>query len=250
MKNSKFFVQYAGEGFSIRIKIDISGNIKLKSNIVLRGENVAQYKREYAVNNKEHITEYKKQYADNNKERIKEYKREHHQRNKGYTLKTKNFTQYSEIGFSIGLRIKEDGVFKDRNEISIYGDIDKQYRKRYQEKNKDVTRKYQKKYRIDNKEYIKVYAQQYRIDNPEKFSKYSKRASDIRRGWGLRISINDWFPNSHFHHLHITDNKTGEINHRIGLYIPTEIHRAFKHNSNKSETMILINETAMEWYYK
>ena len=250
MKNSKFFVQYTGEGFSIRTKIDIDGNVKLKSNIILRGENIAQYKREYAVNNKEHISKYKKQYANDNKERIREYAREHYQRNKGFALKTKNFTQYSETGFSIGVRIKEDGTFKDRNEISIYGNIDKQYRKRYQEKNKNVTRKYQKKYRMDNKEYIKVYAQQYRIDNPEKFSKYSKRASDIRRGWGLRVSINDWFPNSHFHHLHIIDNKTGEINHRIGLYIPTEIHRTFKHNSNKPETMILINETAMEWYYK
>lgn len=250
MKNSKFFVQYSSEGFSIRTGIDIDGKVKLKSGIVLRGENLAQYKCEYAINNKEHISEYKRQYADDNKERIREYKCEYHQRNKSTTLKTKNFTQYSENGFSIGIRIKEDGTFKDRNEISLYGDMCKQYRKQYQEKNKDVTREYQKKYRMDNKEYIKVYAQQYRINNPEKFSKYSKRASDIRRGWGLRISINNWFPNSHFHHLHITDDKTGEINHRIGLYIPTEIHRAFKHNFNKSETMILINETAMEWYYK
>jgi hypothetical protein len=250
MKNSKFFVQYGGEGFSIRTKIDIDGKVKLKSGIVLRGENLAQYKHEYAENNKEYISEYKKQYANDNKEHIREYKREHYQRNRGYILKTKNFTQYGENGFSIGIRIKEDGTFKDRNEISLYGDIYKQFRKQYQEKHKDINREYQKEYRTNNKESIRDGARRYRINNPEKVREHSKKYSDIRRGWGLRIPINNWFPNSDFHHLHIANDITGEINHRIGLYIPTEIHRAFKHNSNKSETIILINETAMEWYYK
>lgn len=250
MKNSKFFVQYSGEGFSIRTEIDIDGKVKLKSGIVLRGENLAQYKHEYAKNNKEYISEYKKQYADDNKERIKEYKYNHHQRNKGYILKTKNFTQYSESEFSIGIRIKEDGTFKDRSDISLHGDIYKQSHKQYREKRKDINREYQKEYRANNKESIRTAMRRYRINNPEKVREHSKKYSDIRRGWGLRISINDWFPNSDFHHLHVINYITGEVDHRVGLYIPTEIHRAFKHNSNKPETMILINETAMEWYYK
>lgn len=76
MKNSKFFVQYSGEGFSIRTGIDIDGKVKLKSGLVLSGEDLFEYHKQYYRDNAKHFCEYRKQRYQDNHEKFLQYKKQ------------------------------------------------------------------------------------------------------------------------------------------------------------------------------
>lgn len=51
--------------------------------------------------------------------------------------------------------------------------------------------------------------------------------------------LNNWFPDSHGHHLNQNDV----------LYIPAELHNSIKHKQDDLDSMRLINEAAFEWFY-
>lgn len=79
--------------------------------------------------------------------------------------------------------------------------------------------------------------------NQNKVRGYDQRRHAMRRGWGYE-PLNNWFPNSNFHHLH-TDN-----DHSAGLYIPKELHKSISHRFNDQESMNMINQAAIRWVFE
>jgi len=48
-----------------------------------------------------------------------------------------------------------------------------------------------------------------------------------------------------FHHMHLNIN--GEVNKKIGIYIPKELHRSIHHNSSTGKGIKKINKAALLW---
>ena len=60
-------------------------------------------------------------------------------------------------------------------------------------------------------------------------------------------SLNKCFKGSEFHHFRMVD-KTGFIDHTLGLYIPKEIHCSIRHAWAAGLNMREINNAALGWY--
>lgn len=102
--------------------------------------------------------------------------------------------------------------------------------------------------RIDNRIKIAKKNQYWRKNNPEKVHQNLYKSLNIRKGWGMPQPLNEYFNDSHLHHLHLkNDNNT--VDHQIAIYIPRQLHHSIYHAYNKPETMIKINLAIMQWYY-
>jgi len=76
-----------------------------------------------------------------------------------------------------------------------------------------------------------------------KSAKNKSIQEDRTRNFGCN-PINNWFENSHFHHLHLGND------HNIGLYIPADLHRSIRHNSKTGIGMDEINKLAIAWFWE
>ena len=113
--------------------------------------------------------------------------------------------------------------------------------KQYRLNNHDEILKKEKQYRIDNRIAIQKKNRRYRLNNSDRVRKCRHRMQAKRRGWKKPQPINYYFEGAHLHHLHLNGN------HRIALYIPSELHMSIPHAYNKPDTMKLINQAAFEW---
>lgn len=162
-------------------------------------------------------------------------------------MKTKNFKQFSDNGFSISVRINTNGTFKSTSEFIFHGDKEKQYKKEYRLQNEELISSGKKEYYIKNKDVVNDKIQQYHNANPNIQRKCSHNQRAKRKQWGTPIILNKYFENSHCHHLQLINSKTGEIDHRTCLYIPIELHKSIWHSNKDRKTMIKINELVFEW---
>lgn len=130
------------------------------------------------------------------------------------------------------------------------------YNKEYYHKNKERENKRLKGYREENNEKILQYSRDYRKNNPEKVNKinrawlknnpekrklYDLKKKESRKDWGIE-PINEYFENSHFHHLHVDEN------HSVGIYVPGELHNSIWHSHKDQESMNKINKAVIKWY--
>ena len=84
MQKSKSFTQYSGDSFSIRLKININGNI-LKHNLInYCGKKYRDNITQWVNDNKEHRIEYNKEYNIKNKEYNLKKSKEWRENNKKY----------------------------------------------------------------------------------------------------------------------------------------------------------------------
>lgn len=159
---------------------------------------------------KEERKVYDKIYYEQNKERIIERKRQH---------RLDNAEQYKE-------RDKERYIKNP------------EYGKNYYWTNKERLQKNFKEWYKENTDY----KQNWRKNNPEKNRLYDLKNKKSRKDWGT-LPINEYFNDSHFHHLHIS-------NHFIGIYIPIKLHQSVNHKYNDEKSMNKINKLAIEWFYE
>lgn len=116
-----------------------------------------------------------------------------------------------------------------------------QQKKKYSEQKKRHHEKYKDKYSEQAKQYYQ--------ENKDKISEYwqspkgreSRRKTSNKRnreyGWN---PLNDDFPGSHGHHLHL-ENKDDVV------YIPDWLHDSIRHRPNNSESMYRINLWTIFW---
>lgn len=71
------------------------------------------------------------------------------------------------------------------------------------------------------------------------------RASGKRRSLGFE-PINQYFEGSEYHHLRYDAN--GKKDNNIGMFIPTKLHRTFRHSGTTAQGMEIINNSAFDWY--
>lgn len=71
------------------------------------------------------------------------------------------------------------------------------------------------------------------------------RASGKRRSLGFE-PINQYFEGSEYHHLRYDAN--GKKDNNIGMFIPTKLHRTFRHCGITGWGMETINNSAFDWY--
>ena len=145
---------------------------------------------------------------------------------------------------------------------------EKAYHKKYYQENRERILQRKRKYYLDNREEILQKDKERDIKDPERgkkhYQKYKEKmiknsadwykahpekrklkrikAEAKYKGWGNPEPINDWFEGAHFHHLHVDGN------HRIGIYIPAELHMSVSHSYNDEESMNKINNLAIKWY--
>lgn len=121
-------------------------------------------------------------------------------------------------------------------------------KKIYANNNKEVISKRASKYYYNNIEHVNMLHAEWCENNKDKIKIHNHTASAKRKSWLPPLLINDWFENSELHHLHLIDTETGEIDRRVSIFIPREIHRAVWHSNKIQSTMDEINKLAMEWY--
>lgn len=123
-------------------------------------EHIAEYNKNYFLENKEYNNERCSIYREENKEHIAEY-------NKNYYLENKEY---------INERNKQ---YREENKEQIGA-----YKKQYQEENKEYIAEYKKQYREENKEYIAEYNKHYhneRCNNDIVFKLRKAVSSSISR---------------------------------------------------------------------
>lgn len=140
-------------------------------------ECVAQYKKEYALLNKDKIKEYRKYYYSKNKEDIKEYRKSYYQSNKDtILLKVKEYT-INNIE-----KVKEYKEEYNKNNPNL------EYHKEYREKNKELISSKRKVYYQKNKEKVKEKVREYNSENREyvnqrKRENREKNKDEYNRRW-------------------------------------------------------------------
>ena len=150
--------------------------------------------------------------------------------------KTKTFTQYTNDCLNISLKIGISGKIRKKSIIIYKGNISRKWYK----DNKEYKKEYDKKYYKNNKEYCNKRNKEWIINNHSKVLIYNKRSRAKRRGFGYD-PINEPFEDSHFHHLHINNDKN------IGIHIPAELHRSVNHKNYNKPSMDKINNLAFKW---
>lgn len=201
MNKNKAFTQYSIDYISIYVVIEFTGNIRKRSHLIFKGKNNKEKYKEWYNKNKEHKGEYGKEYYSNNKEKVI------------YNVK----------------KYRQENKEKIQEKYKLYYQI-----------NKETLKEYKIKYYRKNKEIILNKSKQYRKDNPEIVKIRDAKHSASRKDWGYD-PINEPFEDSHFHHLHINNDKN------IGIHIPAELHRSISHRNYDKESMDKINDLAFEW---
>lgn len=118
----------------------------------------------------------------------------------------------------------------------------KEYNKEYSIEYRKNNKNKRKEYRDNNKDSINKKAREWRYNNPEKMKIFGLKQYAERKEWGNPEPLNNWFEGSHFHHLHV------DSNHKIGIFIPEELHRSISHSYNDQESMNKINNIVIKWY--
>jgi len=161
----------------------------------------------------------------------------------------------------------------ERNYYTSHIESCKASRKRYYELNRESAIEYKKKYYQDNRDkFINIQRRYYnthrkecilksKIYTQENIEKVKQRRNDwaksssgkvitrlhrLRHILKSRNPINEYFLDSHYHHIMCYSNRT--IENDIGIYIPSNIHKSIWHNSKTGQNMDKINKLAIEWY--
>ncbi len=104
-------------------------------------------------------------------------------------------------------------------------------RKEYYRNNRDKILEYHVQYNLENRDKINSYIREYRQTDNGRRKRHIER--DARRQFGTSEPLNEWFENSHEHHLHLDDTTTT-------IFIPAELHNSIYHNSKTGEGIIEI----------
>jgi hypothetical protein len=107
----------------------------------------------------------------------------------------------------------------------------------WQEHNEDCTKYLRDRY-AENPDMYRDYQKQNRKTPAGKL--IEARHKSKRRQLGFN-PINKWTANSHFHHLHLNNDKA------IGIHIPEELHGSIPHNSWTGGGMKEINKASLLW---
>ncbi len=200
------------------------------------------YGRKYRLSHKEEIIEMKKQWYENNKEysleKSTKYRKEHPEKTAQYEKKRQE-------------QHKEERLERSRKYYQEHHEeINKRRRQFYQDNREEILRKNQQyrdehreernawnrdKYYINNREEILEKGKKWRKTTNGLFAG-RKHGAKRRRELGF-ISINEIFDGSHGHHL----DKVNVI------FIPSELHKAYRHRQNNEESMKLINILAFDY---
>jgi hypothetical protein len=97
--------------------------------------------------------------------------------------------------------------------------------------NRDKILEYHVQYNLENRDKINSYIREYRQTDNGRRKRHIER--DVRRQFGTSEPLNEWFENSHEHHLHLDDTTTT-------IFIPVELHNSIYHNSKTGEGIIEI----------
>jgi hypothetical protein len=119
-------------------------------------ECVAEYKKKYALLNKDKIKEYRKEYYSENKDDIIESKKVYYENNK-----EKIISQVKEYTINNIDKIKEYKDEYNKNNPNL------EYHKEYREKNKELVSQRKKDYYQNNKEKVKEKVREYTSENRE-----------------------------------------------------------------------------------
>lgn len=162
---------------------------------------------------------------------------------------SKTITQHNGNGFGIRLLINADGTIRNANVVQLYGEDRVEYTHNQYINNRERISTCQKQRRIDDPEYYKEYLKIWNLNNPENARKHRHKARAIRQGWDAPVSLNKHFEGSHLHHLHLINYETGEYNHTVSIYIPTELHKSIWHTWHDRKSMLKINKSAFKFLY-
>lgn len=161
--------------------------------------------------------EYSKEYAEKNKDVISQKNKERYKNNTEYYIQKRKEWCLDNPDYNIN---------RYSNKSEEWHVLNKERRRVYYNTHKE-------------KEIQKV--KEYRENNPEKIRLLKTKGHKRRKNWGIE-PINNWFKNSHFHHLHVDGN------HNIGIYVPAELHNSIWHSYKDQESMNKINKVVIEWY--
>lgn len=136
-----------------------------------------------------------------------------------------------------------------RSEEKRKGKVNSERAKAWRNKNPEKAKEYRKLYRENNKEKIKTIVENY-YSVEKNIEKRRKRVREYykttngknrilnnndKRNRNLeRVNLNEYFPNSHGHH----------INNKHVIYIPKELNQNIKHNVKTGYNMEQINTIA------
>lgn len=128
-----------------------------------------------------------------------------------------------------------------------------EYQKRWAHKHPEAVRARNKRYRETHKDPAKRHEQnqrwvaKHRLTNNAYIAKWHKtpkgrlaimRAHAARRQVPrVQFFLNRPFPGSHLHHL----------DYRIGIWIPSELHKSIHHNLKTGLGMVAINDAISNW---
>jgi ribosomal protein L32E len=127
-------------------------------------------------------------------------------------------------------------------------------RKRYYEKNKEKVLNHKKEtYKRDKEKILRHKKETYKLNSEKIYAhnlenwrspkgKMVKMLANRRRhkGFGFK-PINNYFENSHFHHMHINESTD------IGIFIPESLHRSIYHNGTTKQGIDEINKASLLW---
>jgi hypothetical protein len=102
-------------------------------------------------------------------------------------------------------------------------------RKQYYIDNRDKILEYHVQYNLKNRDKINSYICEYRQTDNGRRKRHIER--DKRRQFGESEPLNNWFEDSHEHHLHIYDSTTT-------IFIPNYLHTSIPHNSSTGQGIL------------
>ena len=113
----------------------------------------------------------------------------------------------------------------------------------YKTRGRDVIlegrKRYYQRIKVKHYQYIKDYRK------TPSGQKIQRLAYARRKKYGF-APLNEPFDGAEFHHLH--RDLDGNVDHSIGIYIPSEIHQRLYHNHKTWQGMDEMNKIAIEWY--
>lgn len=188
---------------------------------------------------------YNRKWRKENTEKVKVYKQNDWDKNKEhYLIKNKEWTKNNQD------KIKK---YEDKRRAKPSRT---EYQKNYRKNNRKKIQETQKLWRLNNPEkakelqkklterYKNAHPKEYReiprrwdLKNPEKRKEISKKNSAKRNRELGFTPLNSWFIDSEGHH----------INKEHVIYIPKLLHKMYKHNHNKPETMKEVNWEAFRY---
>jgi len=144
-------------------------------------------------------------------------------------------------------KAKYDEQYYQTHQVKIIRNV-REWRREHRDKNPQYRRTYYRKHKTQhraggmrwkkaNPEKQKAIYKIYR-ETPKGIENNRKHARERKRSIRTDLVLNEWFPNSHLHH----------ILNGIVLFIPSKIHNSVSHDLLRHKNMFDINTKAISWW--